>query len=61
MPTIEEPTAFELKTVVEFQTRENLEAVTKTSILTVNPDGQVIISEGKETGEVTAEGKGKTK
>ncbi|MEE8400997.1 MAG: hypothetical protein V3R86_02440 [Candidatus Hydrothermarchaeaceae archaeon] len=61
LPTVEEPATYEIKTVVEFQTRENLETVEKISYLTVNPDGQVMISGGRETSEVTAEGKGFTR
>jgi hypothetical protein len=60
LPMVTEPTTFELRTVVEYQTLEDLEVLEKTSYLTVSPKG-VKLAEGKERKSVKAKGKGYSK
>lgn len=61
LPEVSEPTTYELKTVVEYQTVEDLETLEKTSYLTVTPKGQVKLAEGDESKSVKAKGKGYSK
>jgi hypothetical protein len=61
LPEVSEPTTYELKTVVEYQTLEDLEILEKTSYLTVSPKAQIKLDEGNESKSVKARGKGYSK
>lgn len=58
LPEVTEPTPFTLKTVVEFQTFDDLETIEKTTILTVNPKGPAKLNESGQSKKVKAKGKG---
>ncbi len=56
LPSVTEPTTYELKTVVEYQTLEDLEILEVITYLTVHPN-KVILEKGKENKGVV-KGKG---
>jgi hypothetical protein len=49
---------YELRTVVEYQTAEDLMALEITRYLTVNPEGKVRLGKGEEKASVKEKGKG---
>lgn len=61
IPKVEVTTTYELRTVVEYQTAEDLEMLKETTYLTVEPDGQAKLKEGQSKGTVKEKGKGYTK
>ncbi len=58
---VETPTTYMLRTVVEYQTAEDLEMLEEITYLTVEPNGQLRLKEGQSKGEVKEKGKGYTK
>lgn len=60
-PEVDEPTTYELKTVVEYQTLEDFKTLEEINHITINPEGDANLTEGKRASKVKEKGKGYSK
>lgn len=60
-PDVDEPTTYELKTVVEYQTLEDFKTLEEISYVTISPKGDIDLTEGKRTSKIKERGKGYSK
>lgn len=60
-PDVDEPTTYELKTVVEYQTLEDFKTLEEISYVTISPKGDIDLTEGKRASKIIERGKGYSK
>ncbi len=61
LPSVSEPTTYELRTVVEYQTLVDVLTLEETTYLTVYPDGKASLEKGQSKSSVKERGKGYSK